>query len=75
MPDLAAAEQEAIKVAPGDGGTAQKVRAGKILDLSSRLEIVDADGKLPASVVTFRPLSPTQRRLGGSVQVCARRGR
>jgi hypothetical protein len=55
FPDLRAAEQEAIKAAREMA--AQKVRAGKILDLSSRLEIVDAGGKL-VSVVTFKAAIP-----------------
>jgi hypothetical protein len=55
FPDLRAAEQEAIKAAREMA--AQKVRAGKVLDLSSRLEIFDAQGKL-ASVVTFKAAIP-----------------
>ncbi|HEU0060216.1 MAG TPA: hypothetical protein VFR19_10095 [Hyphomicrobiaceae bacterium] len=54
-PDLRAAEQEAIKAAREMA--AQRVRAGKILDLSSRLEIVDAQGKV-AAVVTFKSAIP-----------------
>jgi hypothetical protein len=55
FPDLRAAEQEAIKAAREMA--AQKVRAGQVLDLSSRLEIFDAQGKL-ASVVTFKAAIP-----------------
>jgi len=55
FPDLRAAEQEAIKAAREMA--AQKVRAGKLLDLSSRLEIFDVDGKL-AAVVTFKAAIP-----------------
>ena len=57
FPDLRAAEQEAIKAAREMA--AQKVRAGKVLDLSSRLEIFDAQGKL-ASVVTFKAAIPVR---------------
>jgi hypothetical protein len=38
---------------------AQKVRAGKVLDLASRLEIVDANGRL-VSVVTFKDAIPVR---------------
>ena len=53
--DLEAAELEAIQAAREMA--AQKVRAGKVLDLSSRLEIVDGNGKL-ISVVTFKDAIP-----------------
>jgi uncharacterized protein DUF6894 len=55
FPNLKAAELEAIQAAREMG--AQIVRAGKVLDLASRLEIVDANGRL-ASVVTFRDAIP-----------------
>ena len=55
FPDLRAAEQEAVKAA--SEMAAQRVRVGKVLDLASRLEIVDADGKL-AAVVTFKAAIP-----------------
>ncbi len=53
--NLKAAELEAIHAAREMG--AQKVRAGKVLDLASRLEIVDANGRL-VSVVTFKDAIP-----------------
>ena len=59
FPDLKAAEGEAIKAAREMA--AQKVLAGKVLDLSSRLEIVDGHGKL-VSVVTFKDAIPIRDR-------------
>jgi len=53
--NLKAAEGEAIKAAREMA--AQNVRAGKVLDLSSRLEIVDGNGNL-VSVVTFKDAIP-----------------
>ena len=38
---------------------AQRVRAGRVLDLASRLEIVDATGRL-VSVVTFKDAIPVR---------------
>jgi len=57
--DLKAAEGEAIKAAREMA--AQNVRAGKILDLSSRLEIVDGNGKL-VSVVAVKDTIPIRDR-------------
>ena len=55
FPDLKAAELEAIKA--GREMAAQIVGAGKVLDLASQLEIVDANGRL-VSVVTFKDAIP-----------------
>jgi hypothetical protein len=55
FPDLQAAEREAIRAAREMA--AQRVRAGRTLQLSSRLEIVDATGKI-AAVVTFKDAIP-----------------
>jgi|RhiMethySRZTD1v2_1073278.scaffolds.fasta_scaffold81156_2 hypothetical protein len=53
--DLKAAEREARRAAREMA--AQRVRAGKTLHLSSRLEIADASGKI-AAVVTFKDAIP-----------------
>jgi hypothetical protein len=55
--NLKAAELEAIHAAREMG--AQRVRAGRVLDLASRLEIVDATGRL-VSVVTFKDAIPVR---------------
>jgi hypothetical protein len=55
FPDLQAAEREAVRAAREMA--AQRVRAGRTLHLSSRLEIVDAKGNV-ASVVTFKEAIP-----------------
>jgi hypothetical protein len=54
-PSLKAAQREAVRAVREMA--AQTVSAGKVLDLSSRLEIVDAEGAL-LSVVTFKTAIP-----------------